>query len=220
MKKRIGVILALSLALSVIVVATAPLSRGTTNAGSSLSLSPQEENHLLWSYQTGADVRPVSISSDGSYIAAGSDDNKVYLFSHTSSTPLWTYTTSSRVRSVSISSDGNYIAAGSEDLRVYFFSRTSSTPLWSYKTTGGVCSVAISSDGNYIAAGNWAAENYPDPYSMSEGYWGEVYLFSSTSSTPLWTYTTSNYGYVRSVSISSDGNYIAAGGGDNKVHLL
>jgi WD40 repeat protein len=54
----------------------------------------------------------VSISSDGSYIAAGSYDNRVYLFSRSSSTPLWSYQTGGWVPSVSISSDGSYIAAG------------------------------------------------------------------------------------------------------------
>lgn len=39
-----------------------------------------QEYGLLWSYETGDDVASVSISSDGSYIAAGSYDNKVYLF--------------------------------------------------------------------------------------------------------------------------------------------
>ncbi len=33
---------------------------------------------LLWSYKTGKDVLSVSISSNGSYVAAGSKDNKVY----------------------------------------------------------------------------------------------------------------------------------------------
>ena len=59
-----------------------------------------------WSYTTGGDVHAVSISADGEYIAAGSYDDKVYLFDKDSSTPLWSYTTENYVRSVIISADG------------------------------------------------------------------------------------------------------------------
>ncbi|MFX0145070.1 MAG: PQQ-binding-like beta-propeller repeat protein, partial [Candidatus Hodarchaeota archaeon] len=65
---------------------------------------------------------------------AGSDDNNVYLFDRTSSTPLWNYTTGNYVYPVAISSHGQYIAAGSGDNNVYLFNRTSSTPLWTYAT--------------------------------------------------------------------------------------
>jgi WD40 repeat protein len=162
-----------------------------------------ETYRLAWSHQTGDEVWSVSISSDGSHIAAGSTDNRVYLFSRSSSAPLWSYQTGGYAFPVSISSDGNYIAAGSRDYRVYLFSRSSSAPLWSYQTGGIVRSVSISSDGSYIAAGS--RDN-------------RVYLFSRSSSAPLWSYQTS--GWVESVSISSDGSYIAAGSRDNRVYLF
>jgi len=136
-------------------------------------------------------------------VAAGSDDNKLYLFSRTSSTPLWSYKAGGKVCSVSISSDGSYIAAGCGDNKVYLFSRASSTPLWSYQTGEWVISVSVSSDGSYIAAGS--EDN-------------KVYLFSRTSSTPLWSCPVGRE--VLSVAISSDGSYIAAGGDDHKVYLF
>jgi len=199
---------------------------------------------LAWSYQTGDWVRSVSISSDGNYIVAGSDDRRVYLFSRTSSIPLWSYQTGGYFCSVSISSDGNYVAAGSDDRRVYLFSRTSSIPPWSYQTGGYFCSVSISSDGNYVVAGSDDRRVYLFSRTSSVPLWsyqtggyvrsvsissdgsyivagsddGRVYLFSRTSSVPLWSYQTG--GYVRSVSISSDGNYVAAGSDDGRVYLF
>jgi len=107
---------------------------------------------LAWSYQIGDDVRSVSISSDGNYVAAGSWDG-VYLFSRYSGTLLWSYPTGGEVQ-VSISSDGSYVAAGSWDGRVYLFSKYSGTPLWSYQTGGAVWSVSIFSNGSYVAAGS------------------------------------------------------------------
>jgi WD40 repeat protein len=46
----------------------------------------------------------------------------------------------------------------------------------------------------------------------------KVYFFSKDSSTPLWSYKAS--GNVKSVAISSDGSYIAAGGDDQSLLLL
>ena len=58
-----------------------------------------------WSYKTGYWVDSVAISSNGSYVVAGSDDNKVYLFDR-SGKLLWSYKTRGCVESVAISSDG------------------------------------------------------------------------------------------------------------------
>jgi len=159
-----------------------------------------QEYELLWSYETGDEVRSVSISSDGSDIAAGSLDDKVYLFEREGNL-LWSYETGISVESVSISSDGSYIAAGSLGKKVYLFERAGNL-LWSYKTGGVVRSVSISSDGSYIAAGS---------------YDHKVYLFERAGNL-LWSYKTG--GVVLSVSISSDGPYIAAGSLDDKVYLF
>jgi len=86
-----------------------------------------ETYRLAWSYQTGGEVSSVSISSDGSYIAAASG-RWVYLFSRSTGTPLWSYWTGGRVESVSISSDGSYIAAGSQDGKVYLSVQLTGTP--------------------------------------------------------------------------------------------
>jgi len=66
-----------------------------------------QEYGLLWSYETGDEVQSVSISSDGSDIAAGSLGKKVYLFDRGGNL-LWSYKTGGEVCSVSISSDGSY----------------------------------------------------------------------------------------------------------------
>ncbi|HIL32692.1 MAG TPA: hypothetical protein EYG25_00130, partial [Candidatus Poseidoniales archaeon] len=155
-----------------------------------------------WSYYAGDVVHSVAISADGEYIAAGSQDEKVYFFDKDSSTPLWSYTTDGYVESVAISADGEYIAAGSGD-SVYLFGKDSSTPLWSYNAGDFVSSVAISADGEYIAAASWD---------------NKVYLFDKDSSTPLWSYTTGSYAW--SASISADGEYIVAGSLDQKVYLF
>jgi WD40 repeat protein len=94
----------------------------------------------------------VSISSDGSYIAAGSWYNKVYFFNGAGEL-LWSYGTSDSVTGVSISSDSSYIVVGSIDGKVYFFNKDGAL-LWNYETFGSVQDIAISSDGSYVAAGS------------------------------------------------------------------
>ncbi len=175
-----------------------------------LAANPQataDGEEPLWTYTTGGDALSVSISSNGSYIVAGSYDSTIYLFSKADNTPLWSYETGDKVRSVSISSDGSYIAAGSMDGKVYLFSKEDNTPLWSSPITlvYGWGIVSISSDGSYIAAGGSTAA-------------GEIYLFSKEDNTPLWVSALGEE--INTVSISSDGAYIAAGSEDYKVHLF
>lgn len=242
----ISTILALSLVLSITAVFILPNSEAAMNVESSISFSPQEQQPL-WSYQAGEDVASVSISSDGGYIAAGSWDGNVYLFSRTSGTPLWSYRAGGGVL-VSMSSDGNRLVAGGHGL--WFFSCADNTPLWSWQDPYTVHSVSISSDGSYIAVGT--IDVYLFSSTSSKPLWGyyprstlgnagsvsvsissdgsytaagayienKIYLFSRKSSTPLWSYTTGDF--VWSIAISSDGNYIAASsaGNDKKVYLF
>lgn len=185
----------LILVVLIAIVKIPPNSKTQVKTG--LIMSSPSEEQKSWHYTTGGGVSSITISSDGSYIAAGTS-YYVHLFSRTSSTPLWSYPTGEYVRSVAISSDGNYIVAGGDDNKVHLFSRANNTPLWSYQTGSYVNSVSISSDGSYVVAG---------------GHDENVYLFSRTSGTPLWSYDSG--ANVTRVAISSDGNYIAAANVDN-----
>ncbi|MBZ9572274.1 WD40 repeat domain-containing protein [Patescibacteria group bacterium] len=174
----------------------------------------------LWSYKTGGaknfDLYSISISSDGNYVAAGSS-NKLYFFSKDSGTPLWTYPLECDYCSVSLSSDGKYLAVSAfrygdeaNSSTVYLFKKDSSVPLWSYasdsNTGATVSSVAISADGKHIAA---------------VGEFG-CYFFQRDSSVPLWEYSTLLMSHedfpiptpmsMGHACISSDGNYMVAGG--------
>ena len=127
-----------------------------------------------WNYTTGGFVNDVAISADGEYFAAGSHDDKVYLFDKDSNTPQWSHAAGDIVTGVAISADGEYVAAGSDDSKVYLFDKDSGTPLWSYTAGNKMGPVAISVDGEYIVAGS-----HDD----------KVYLFDKDSRTPLWTHT-------------------------------
>ena len=171
----------------------------------------EKDYKLLWSYETGNILEDISVSTDGSYIAAGSRDNKVYFF-NLNGELLWSYKTGGSVWGVSVSSDGSYIAAGSYDYNVYLFNQEGKL-LWKYKTDGVVRDVSVSSDGSYIAAGSG------EEMGITGLYYGNnnVYLFNREGEL-LWSYKTDSE--VGGVSISSDSLYIAAGSGDYKVYFF
>ena len=78
-----------------------------------------DQGKLLWSQKIGYTVSSVSITPDGSYIAAGSWDNKVHIFSK-SGEHLKEFKTEGKVWSVSITPAGKNVLAGSTDTYVYF----------------------------------------------------------------------------------------------------
>jgi len=150
-----------------------------------------------------------AISYHGNYIAIGTENAKVYLFSKDNCTPTWNPTWDATVSdwiqidTVCISDDGSYITAAPYVGDLYLFHRSSSTPLWTFHAGVRITAVCISGDGEYIVSG-------------SEDH--QVRLFRKDSNEPIWSYTTG--GPVHSVSISNDGKYLCAGSGDGKAYLF
>jgi WD40 repeat protein len=101
-------------------------------------------------------VNSITFSPNGKYLASGSDDNTVKLWSMESQNEIitlqghrgWVY-------SVAFSPDGKYLASGSDDTMVKLWIVES----WEEVTTlqghnSSVFSVAFSSDGKYLASGS------------------------------------------------------------------
>lgn len=175
-------------------------------------LFSHDDDAPLWSYEVNDDwFDPVSISADGTYIAASTNKGVVYLFSRDSGgTPLWSYDASktgmrNSLSSVCISADGRYVAAGACG-RLHLFSRDRGTPLWesgSGDITEGIC---MSSDGSHIAVAQGARAQlfHRDGAAPSPPDWND----------PVWTFVASYDGQTTSVTcvaISEDGNRIVAG---------
>jgi len=112
-----------------------------------LYLFSRENSEPIWSSTLdeiiGVQTAPASllaISSDGSYIAAGTH-RKVHLFSREDNTPLWTLEVPEHEEaySVAVASDGSYIAVGTEGGpapntggSIHLFDRDGNL-LWSYR---------------------------------------------------------------------------------------
>lgn len=141
----------------------------------------------------GGTLAPVNIVSEKL------ESNKIYLFSRENNKPLWSYDIGeNQVQNTVISDDGSHIAVKTSNY-IYFFSKDSNQPLWKYPCetgadypSGGSGWVDISADGKHIAGGCRESLN----------------LFSESGKS-VWTYK-DNVG-IYAVSISADGEYLAAG---------
>jgi len=174
---------------------------------------------LLWEKRMSESV-DVSISPNASYIAVVEGAEKVHLLNKDGDF-LWSYDIGTdgalRFSKVSISSDGNYVTVGSDSvynsyyfgnldnwyIKVYFLNREGRL-LWSHKMKlkeAYVHDVKVSSNGSHMAV---AADK-------------NVYVFNREGEI-LWIHET--YNRANSVSISSDGLYVAVGSSDDKVYLL
>jgi WD40 repeat protein len=95
----------------------------------------------------------VSLSADGSTLAAGGDDNKVTLYDTASKTVVATFKHEEAVRGVSLSADGSTLTAGGDDNKVMLYDTASKTVVATFEHEGAVYGVSLSADGRRLAAG-------------------------------------------------------------------
>lgn len=203
--------------------------------------TPNTYKTPFWSYDTGEVVREVAISAYGNYAVAGTSgaNDYVILFNITNSIDpvIWESTDpTDGISSLAISSNGEYIAAGAYTT-LYMYNKSSSTAQWSAYTSGGKEKVAISANGKYVAIGGSLGYIYLYDSSNSNYLWsdnlpgdilsidmsndGEYFvvgatngiccLYNNTGTNPERYYIVDGYDDVMSVSISKNGNYVAAG---------
>jgi len=176
---------------------------------------------LTWKYNAsnGLDYDGLAISATGEYITM-LGYFEVYLFNNSYAdpkTPVWMNTTTYSAGGIDISPDGDYIVAGegnpgSDEGYIHLFDNTYSTTkqaIWSYPTNCDMGKAAISANGNYVAVSK-NSDNSPVINST-------LYYLSTTGSNPktsLWEYECkTNSPEFRTISITADGKYIAAGTG-------
>jgi len=100
-----------------------------------LHLFQKDEDTPTWTSTIAGVLESLSISDDGSYVAAStSKPGCLYLFAKEHETPLWIYDFGERSGGAKISSNGNYIVAvggnqtGYKEMRIYRFLRQTSQP--------------------------------------------------------------------------------------------
>ena len=179
----------------------------------------QKDNQPIWQYP--APSLAVAISANGEHAAAAAvkqgsgEPTNVLLFWETkNSQPIWEFTNNSNFHDVSLSADGQYLAAstGCPDRKAYIFSRNNNQPLvQSERLTfdSPVSRSKISADGTLAA---FATEGGPDS--------SVVVLFNKDSKSPVWKYDNQKKNSSRALSITPDGQFIAAATMRGDVYLL
>lgn len=123
---------------------------------------------IRWSGDMGATSDPLTISSDGNYLAYGWQSLRMLEWNGTTYSSLWFVSGNGYyLRSCAISSDGSTLVAGwyRNDFlrnRIHLFEMPSGTPLWTHLYTAGGGSyqdtpydIAITADGEFFVVGSW-----------------------------------------------------------------
>ncbi len=167
----------------------------------------RSSSNRLWNYDAGESMWSLAISENGNYSVAGTasltDTGKIIFFNKTDF--LWEYQTNGYIEDVVISTDGNFIAGVSRDNYLYFLNKSGSS-LWNGSLgVTEVCAATMTPDAEYIVASSDS----------------NVYLFNSSITDPklpLWSKNVG--GWVNSLDITDNGEYIVSGGKNKKVHLF
>lgn len=206
--------------LALVIASIAVISGCVEQTPSGPTVSGEASYALLWSHQVNDQVWGVSISPDGSYVAVRSGFD--VHFYNTEGRLLWSRSEHEIDPSyryhfgpLSVSADGSYVAAGAS-----LFDREGKF-LWGVESRRDlpVGIPSLSADGSYLAVG-WSGSTTSEGAPGTVGRY--VYLYDRNGSL-LWNYTTgwsAEWGGVRDVSISSDGNYVVAGSGDAYIYFF
>ncbi len=192
--------------------------------GEKLYLFSKDNNTPLWSSYIESSAIGIDISADGNYIAvgvanAGSYGDKIFFFSKESNESLWEYKAehpgyeqTGNFYRPDMTLDGQYVAvsSGCPDRRAYLFSRNGTLLFRSQMLTqdSPVHKSAISDNGSLIA------------YSADHNSGLPIVFLYSQNGTQLWNFSSPTDATSRAISISSDGNYIAAGTTGGRVYLF
>ncbi|MBU2592184.1 PQQ-binding-like beta-propeller repeat protein [Patescibacteria group bacterium] len=190
-----------------------------TALGSQALLFNQKSNKPVWQYDIGNSAYSAAVSKDGEYLAigtAGSDENQdsnlLILWNKKSSKPLWQYHASGNFHEVSLSNDGAFVAAatGCPDRRAYIFSKDSNEPILRTEMLtrdSPVDEAQISGSGDLAAFG-------------LESDQGGLAIYDRVGKKQLWRFETPKRKSVRALSITDDGQLIAAATFGGQVYIF
>ena len=175
----------------------------------SLTVPSDEQKTCLleqkWNYTNTRGVQKVSLSGDGTRLALGCPELILY-FNTQTKIPEWTYDRPhDRVDSLDMTENGEYFAVGLELATLLLFKSEEKAPYWRQRTGGPVLCLSISEDGEYLTFGT---------------FYGSVYLANGKERTVQWIHQVPNNQTIIAVTISDDGEVVAAGTSDNRVLIF
>ncbi len=184
----------------------------------------RESNKPLWEKSVECNAVGIDLSKYGDFVAVGTSNcgeqggNKAFLFDKNGN-KIWEYKLSNpgyenpgEFYGPAMTPDGGLVAisSGCPNRRAYLFKGDGtllfrSDPL---QRDAPVHKSAISDDGNYLTFGSDGESGKPNKF-----------LFSKSGAL-LWSHAGASETDARAISISADGNYVAAGTSGGKVYLF
>ncbi len=166
--------------------------------------TPPVVYEVLWAYEIKAGTNCLSVSSDATYIVAGSPDGVRLL--HGEGGLLWTYETDYPIVDVSITADAKRIVAAASlgyfgGGTAYFFQVSSGEPEGTFRQDNGISSASYSPEGDYLGMA----------YDHGLGWYDNVALWGYNEQEWLW-YKTFGRSETAAAALSRDGEYVAVGG--------
>ncbi len=202
---------------------------------------------LVWTYATGNYSWTATVSHDGQYLIAGSDDMHAYFFkTDAGASPVWAHSAQGYVRHVAMSSNGSSAAAGDMAGNVYFFHpEASGSPAWSFHAGSAISGTDISEDGRRLVVGDQEGDIYLfDTGGSGSPIWhnlaiggvlalslfrsdsvvvasakGGIYFYDLTSSRPGYAWSLQESMSFPQLAVSEDAGYIVAGGSDGNIYM-
>jgi len=178
----------------------------------------------LFSFLTGGQVNTVDIAENGCAFVAGSFDGKIYYFECDNAQPVWTYNAygditsgSTKIVAVDISRHGRWIAAITPT-HVYLFRRDRSQPVLKVNLSSimgdrSLATLDLAEDSTEMVVGTRSGTSC-GAYAVYLGKNGVKWSYYIDDQCACGV----NF-HELPVSISADGNVIAAGGCDQRVRL-
>ena len=182
----------------------------------------KESNTPLWHTNIESGVIGLDISQDGSYVAVGTSNSgekgdRFFLFDKQGNKLIEykaehpDYIQTGNFYKPDMTPDGSYtaVSTGCPDRRAYLFSKTGLIFRSEQLTTDSPAhKSAISNDGSLIA------------YSADHNTGKEIVFLFNNLGKKIWSFSSSEDSTARAVSISGNGEYIAAGTSAGRVYLF
>jgi len=206
-------------------IVSAPAIQASTRTIQSQTNSSNSENKIsfpiLWTYKTNSSIRSISVSRDGSYVAAVTSDGWLHYINN-KGVREWFFA-SDRIKTADIMFDGSLVIAGSSR-NLYYLDGDKNNPNFNYNRDDFYYSrdelsthfntktitdslpfnaVAISPDGKYILAGTGDSINSENKLFLMEWYAGNNVAY------PTWNSPETQE--ISDIDISHDGTAFAVG---------
>ncbi len=150
------------------------------------------DKEFVQTYNLGGSVYGLSISDNGSYLAAGGANSIVKIWNRNLFDPVWQHNAGSNIGAVAISDGGNALFYGSKSGRLDFVKagREGWSPKveigWSGSLDNPINAVSVSGDGAIAAAGTGPQKYIDQPYIPEYDAAGVSTMCGDGVCSPLW----------------------------------